>query len=85
MLSEYSCTAGRFCVIQTSLNVLFDFLCVGILQEAPYVYCYASLVMPITRLIDPGIIFVNVMLVFSHWKLIVHGDRLFRLELFSGL
>ena len=54
MLSEYSCTAGRFCVIQTSLNVLFGFLCVGILQEAPYVYCYVSLVRPITRLSDPG-------------------------------
>ena len=48
-------------------------------------YCYVSLVRHITRLIEPGIIFVNVMLVVSHWKLIVHGDRLFRLELFSGL
>ena len=30
-------------------------------------------------------VYVYVMLVVSHWKLIVHGDRLFRLELFSGL
>ena len=35
VLPEFSCTAGRFCVIQTSLNVLFGFLCVGMLQEAP--------------------------------------------------
>ena len=46
-------------------------------------YCYVILVWPITRLIDPGVIFVNVRLVVGHWKLIVHGDRLIHLELFQ--
>ena len=44
-------------------------------------YCYVSLVWPITRLTDPGILFVNVMHVVGHSKLIVHGNKLIHLEL----
>ena len=38
VLLEFSCTAGRCYVIQTSQNVLFGVLCVGMLQEAHNVW-----------------------------------------------
>ena len=84
VLLEFSCTAGRCYVIQTSQNVLFGVLCVGMLQEAHNVlmyYCYVSLVWPITRLTDPGSLFANVMHVVGHWNLTVHGDKLIHPEL----
>ena len=39
-------------------------------------YCYVSLVWPITRLIDPGSLFANEMHVVGHLNLTVHGDTL---------
>ena len=44
-------------------------------------YCYVSLVWPITRLTDPGSLFANVMHVVGHWNLTVHGDKLIHPEL----